>query len=80
MGRSFSIEKRPLRAKQSFDADAWFVCIDPQHSKNADGSTSVSMGFPVCAVTGWVSDGDKIADLIARLLAEHYAKQGEVAA
>jgi hypothetical protein len=80
-GQTFSARlearKGVLQHTIDFEAGASVIFVEPRERKSEDGSTSVSIGFPALIVSGWVSEGDKFAELVARLLTEHYAKAAD---
>lgn len=70
---TFSAEKRNL-SESSFpqSEDTYVVSVDPVETMNGNGSKTISVGFPVLAISGWVSDPKDVAELIAKLLTNHY--------
>ena len=44
--------------------------VEPLTRPDPRGGTRTSMGFPICVLTGWVADPDKIAKRIAEVLTE----------
>jgi hypothetical protein len=71
MARTFSIEHRNL-SENSFPRreDTWVISADPVETKLDDGSTRISLGFPVLAVSGWVGEPEEFAKRVAELLTE----------
>lgn len=50
------------------------INVDPVETTVADGTTRISMGFPVLYVTGWVSEPETFAKRVAEVLTEHFAR------
>lgn len=52
----------------SFKAEGLQVWKQPKETKKSDGTSSVSLGFPVCKVNDNVMHPDRVAKLIADAL------------
>ena len=55
------------------------ICVDPTETTGDDGTTRISMGFPVLYVTGWVADQEAFAKRVAEVLTQHFASAGAAA-
>lgn len=55
-----------MSAEPAYKAEGAIIFKASVHTKNADGSTSISVGFPVCEVTDWI--GEDQATTVAELL------------
>lgn len=49
------------------------ICVDPIETDMGNGTTRISVGFPVLYVTGWVSDPEAFAKRVAEVLTQHFA-------
>lgn len=47
------------------------IAVDPVETETEAG-TSISMGFPVLYVAGWVSEPEKFAARVAQVLTDHF--------
>lgn len=52
------------------------INVDPVETTGEDGTTRISMGFPVLYVTGWVSDPEAFAKRVAEVLTRHFSSTG----
>lgn len=69
--RAFSVrvETRKGVIRSNVDADSIVIIdADPIQRDNPDGSTSISVGFPVLLVSGWVAEPEQFAAKVAALL------------
>jgi hypothetical protein len=68
--RTFSVQVRPTteRMKSAFGDVTVTVVADPVEEKQDNGTTRVSMGFPVLHVSGWVGEPEAFAKRVAELL------------
>lgn len=73
MSQVFTAEERPFR-RDMFEKAAWVVSLRPESRDNGDGTKTISVGFPVVVVTGWVNNADKFANRLAEILTEHYGE------
>ena len=48
----------------------WVVQVEPLTRADPGGGTRTSVGFPICVLTGWVAEPEKIAQRIAEILTE----------
>lgn len=55
------------------------INVDPVETTGEDGTTRISMGFPVLYVTGWVADQEFFATRVAEVLTQHFASTGAAA-
>lgn len=56
------------------------ICVDPVETDMGNGTTRISVGFPVLYVTGWVSDpAESFAKRVAEVLTQHFASTGAAA-
>ncbi len=80
MAQTFSIERRNL-SEASFPRreDTWVISVDPVEKHNPNGSKTVSVGFPVLALSGWVGEPEKFAALVAEVLTKHLAAAADPA-
>lgn len=72
---TFTFEHRSL-VESSFPRreNTFVISAEPITTENPDRSTTISVGFPILALSGWVGEPERFAELVARLLTEHYAK------
>lgn len=73
--RTFSVtletRKGTLRDLVDRPEGVAMIHADPMERKMEDGSTRISMGFPVLLVTSWVAEPEEFARKVAKLLEEH---------
>lgn len=73
--RTFKSVPRHLPESSMFDRETWFVDAEPLTRTHPGGGRSVSIGFPVLAITACTGEPERIAELVAQLLTEHFAKE-----
>jgi hypothetical protein len=75
--RTFSVESRRVPGDwigQNDGGENFVIIADPLERRQPDGSLAISMGWPMLVVTDWTGNAEGLAALVARLLAEHFAK------
>lgn len=51
-----------------FRAEGRTIFKEPVERKNADGSTSITIGFPVFEVTDYVTNPEHVAKVVAEMM------------